>query len=146
MTRQAISVLSLWSSWPYLLLLFSVQFTSATHHNFYLKHDPRSPIGPVGIPFGFLKDGYYDLQVFDFSIGIDKRHYKAKPGQEGLSADEILKGVEAGFFLQKFENEASFTQYYDELKSNASLCSFEYFLDRSANRPWCNMRWSCTWS
>lgn len=143
-TRRRISSRLPWHCYYYhdyllvlVILIFSSSFydnnfhlfVSATHHNFHIKNDPRNPIGPVGIPFGFLKGGYYDLQVFDFDIGIDKRHYKPPPGKMPVDVDTLLNKVEAGFILQKFDNEATFTQYIDEIKSNSSRCAFEYFLD-----------------
>ena len=116
----------------WLLLLVSTlycQVASALHHNFYLKHDLRTVIGPVGMPFGFLEKGYYDLQVFDFKLNIDKRKYKPLPGTEKLSPREVLDQVEAGFLLKRFTNEAAFVQYIDELRANATMCTFEFFLD-----------------
>lgn len=112
-----------------LLSLNTVSFCSALHHSFYLKNDHRTVIGPVGVPFGFLEDGYYDLQVFDFQLNLDKHKYKPAEGDVDKSPSEILDGFEAGFYLSRFENEASFNQYMDQLKTNSSLCAFEYFLD-----------------
>ena len=43
-------------------LAISPLFCSALHHNFNLKNDLRSIIGPVGVPFGFLTSGYYELE------------------------------------------------------------------------------------
>ena len=102
---------------------------SGLHHNFHLKNDLRSVIGPVGVPFGFLETGYYDLQVFDFQLDIQKRKYKPIQGKETLSPAQVLDEVEAGFLLKRFVNEAAFIQYMDELRADATLCSFEYFLD-----------------
>jgi G protein-coupled receptor 107 len=102
---------------------------SALHHSFNIKHDHRNVIGPVGVPFGFLDSGYYDLQVYDFELTIDSKKYKPIKGQESLLPEQVLEGVEAGLILQRFDNEGSFNQYMDELRVNASLCSFEYFLD-----------------
>ncbi|CAB9509940.1 Protein GPR107 [Seminavis robusta] len=112
-----------------LVLLLSPILCSALHHNFYIKNDLRTVIGPVGVPFGFLVDGYYDLQVFDFSLNLDKKKYKAVKGQEDLEPMQVLDNLEAGLLLQRFENEAAFNQYMDELKANSSVCAFEYFLD-----------------
>ena len=111
------------------LLLCKTHLCSALHHSFYLKNDLRAVIGPVGIPFGFLEGGYYDLQVFDFRLNIDNRKYKPVKGQEGKAAEEVLDSLEPGFFLNRFENEASFNQYMDEIRANAGLCAFEEFLD-----------------
>jgi len=110
------------------LCLFPATLCSALHHNFYVKNDLRTVIGPVGVPFGFLTSGYYDLQVFDFELNIEKRKYKALKGQKDKPLEEVLDGVEAGLLLKRFENEAAFNEYMDELKSNATICAFENFL------------------
>ena len=112
-----------------LILLAQPLLCSALHHNFYAKDDRRSVIGPVGVPFGFLESGYYELQVFDFQLNIDSRKYELFKGQESFQPAQVLDGVEPGLILQRFENEASFNQYLDLLRTNASLCSFEYFKD-----------------
>jgi hypothetical protein len=111
------------------LLLYSSALCSALHHSFYLKNDHRTVIGPVGVPFGFLKDGYYDLQVFDFQLNIDKHKYKPIKGQEDKKPLDVLNLYEPGFILLRFENEASFNQYMDELRANSTLCAFDAFLD-----------------
>lgn len=115
-----------------LLLLWiaaSPLLCSALHHNFHLKNDLRNIIGPVGVPFGFLEAGYYELQVFDFQMNVLKKKYKAIPGKEALTPPETLDEVEAGFILKRFVNEAAFIQYMDQLRADATLCSFDYFLD-----------------
>lgn len=106
-----------------------LQTTKALHHSFYTKHDHRRLVGPIGVPFGFLKQGYYNLEVYDFKLEINSKKYKAIKGQESLSDNEVLDTLEAGFLLQRFPNEAAFNQHMDELRSNSSVCAFESFLE-----------------
>jgi len=94
----------------------------ATHHSFYMKDGP-SLIGPVGVPFGFLDTGYYELNVYDFEL--------TERSGEGEEEPEVLSTLEAGFFLKRYESEAHFNQHFDQLKANRSLCSFEYFREKA---------------
>ena len=57
-----------------------------------------------------------------------KKKYRPVPGKEALLPKQILDEVEAGFILKRFVNEAAFIQYMDELRANATICSFEDFL------------------
>jgi hypothetical protein len=113
-----------------LSLLSLMLFTSpvnATKHSFNAAMEKRSLIGPVGVPFGFLEGGHFELTVFDFELSIVR-----KKGDDVLSTDrdeDILKKVEAGFFLQRYKNEAAFEQHLEVLKANSSLCAFDYFRD-----------------
>lgn len=75
-----------------------------------------SLIGPVGPPFGFNVNGHFGLTVYDFELGVKKGH-----------AEAILDGVEPGFFLMRYDNEARFNQHLETLRSNSSLCSFAHF-------------------
>lgn len=93
------------------LLLHGV---SCTKHNFATKTKEQI-IGPVGAPFGFNPFGHYKLSVVDFNL-MD-RNTGTPP-----------VGVEAGFFLQKFENKAAFNQYMEYLKTNGT-CSFAHWQD-----------------
>lgn len=81
----------------------------ATKHSFYTAHDKRTIIGPVGVPFGFLKRGHYAMNVFDFRL-------------EGK--EETLKRVEAGFYLKRFANEAAFNQFLEEIEEDEDKCAF----------------------
>ena len=89
------------------LSLFSL--SEATKHSFTTFHDGRTLIGPVGVPFGFLKGGCYQLNVFDF-------HLESPEG-----------AAEAGFLLHRFENDASFQQYMEVLRADPTKCSFSEF-------------------
>jgi hypothetical protein len=91
--------------------------THATKHKFH-ESQGVSPIGPIGVPFGFQAAGHYELSVFGFELST--KH-------NGGDSQALIGAVEPGFFLQRFDNEASFYQYLDELRYNTSLCSFEIF-------------------
>lgn len=111
------------------ILCFILQVSSALHHNFYTKHDHRNLVGPVGVPFGFLTRGQYDLSVYDFELALDKKKYKPLEGQESWTEPELYKALEPGFLLKRFDNEAAFNQFMDELRSDPSKCAFEEFLE-----------------
>ena len=87
----------------------------STKHNFRVNKG-ASLIGPVGPPFGFNVNGHFELTVYDFELGVKKGHLET-----------ILDGVEPGFFLMRYDNEARFNQHLETLRSNFSLCSFENF-------------------
>jgi hypothetical protein len=101
-----------------LLILGIIYGTRATRHNFQTSHG-KSLIGPVGVPFGYNDHGHFELNVFDFEL---KTKSKDK---------DILDRVEPGFFLRKFENEATFNQYMEELRSNATYCAFQHYRDEA---------------
>jgi hypothetical protein len=109
-------------------LLLLVLFTcpvSATKHSFNAVMDHRTLIGPVGVPFGFLEGGHFELTVFDFELNVVRKN-----SNEVINAatdEEILKPLEAGFFLLPYKNEASFEQHLEVLRANSSLCAFDYF-------------------
>ena len=90
----------------------------ALRHSFTTENDPRTVIGPVGVPFGFASEGQYKLNVFDFELTTSRK-----------DMSDLLSGVTAGFHLQRFPNEAAYTKFLNGLQSNVSLCSFEQFLD-----------------
>lgn len=96
------------------LLCLSCSCAQAMKHTFHVTQG-KSLIGPVGVPFGFNVKGHYALTVHDFELTSAK----------GKNLD---RSVEAGFFLQKFENEAAFNQHMDYLRTNTSACSFQHFL------------------
>jgi hypothetical protein len=109
-------------------LLSLVLFTcpvNATKHSFNAAMDRRTLIGPVGVPFGFLEGGHFELTVFDFELNIVHKH-----SNEIINAptdEDILKHVEAGFFLLPYKSEAAFEQHLEVLRANSSLCAFDYF-------------------
>lgn len=101
----------------FLSLIVFPSSVNATKHSFKVASDSRSLIGPVGIPFGFLEGGHFELTVFDFELTLIG----------GINAEE--SNVEAGFFLQRYKNEAEFEQHIELLRSNSSSCAFDYFRD-----------------
>ena len=99
------------------LLLSSPQTSTATKHSFTTKHDRRHLIGPISTPFGFLTGGEYSITVYDFVI-------ETPSDPEGTNT-QILRDVEAGFLLQRFESESHFSTYYETIMENPSACVFE---------------------
>jgi hypothetical protein len=102
----------------FLLVLESSYYARATKHSFETFSDRRTLIGPVGVPFGFNSGGTFELEVFDFELQVLKG-----------DATETLKTVEAGFFLQRFANEADFRKKMDVLRSNTDKCIFQHLRD-----------------
>ena len=93
--------------------------SNALKHSFDAHHDPRHLIGPVGMPFGFLVGGEFSLTVEDFNL-VSK-------------ADQTKNIVEAGFWLQRFPNQASFQHFMNEIQEKENGCVFEYFRDEDLN-------------
>lgn len=91
-----------------------------TRHSFRVHNDPRPLIGPVGLPFGYYKNGEFEIKVFDFEL-------KATGGDATSLDPKFLEGFWGGFYLSKFENEATFNQYMEHLANNVSHCSYQYF-------------------
>jgi hypothetical protein len=109
-------------------LLSLVLFTcpvNATKHSFNAALEKRSLIGPVGVPFGFLEGGHFELTVFDFELNIIRK--KSNEFINTETDEELLNRVEAGFFLFPYKNEAAFEQHLEVLRANSSLCAFDYF-------------------
>ena len=95
--------------------------SNATKHTFTTKNDDRHLIAPIGIPFGFLVGGIYNMTVFDFELTLGKtqsRHSKEPP-------ESPLKYVEAGFLLKRFDSESDFSKYHETISEQPSLCVFE---------------------
>lgn len=98
----------------------------ATRHTFVTNQDARFLIGPIGIPYGFLTEGVYNMTVFDFSLTVGpKRSAKGKNGNPPLSESE--KSVEAGFLLKRFESESEFARHWEKVMDDPSICSYEPF-------------------
>uniref|UniRef100_A0A7S4J8H5 GOST seven transmembrane domain-containing protein n=1 Tax=Odontella aurita TaxID=265563 RepID=A0A7S4J8H5_9STRA len=98
----------------------------ATRHTFTTNQDARFLIGPIGIPYGFLTGGVYNMTVFDFSITAGpKRSEKSKKKSPPL--EESDKSVEAGFLLKRFESQSEFARHWEEIMEDPSLCSYEAF-------------------
>jgi hypothetical protein len=93
----------------------------ATKHQFHFSK-AHGLVGPVGVPFGFNAHGKFELVVNDFELKV-----------KNDGDIRILDKVEAGFFLQKFENEAAFNQHMEYLRSNTSACAFAHFLASNDN-------------
>lgn len=110
-----------------LVLAVSTQTSSATKHSFTLHKGSVSPIGPVGIPFGFVSRGMYELNVSNFQLSVDGTGRSGGVTEE--KARDIISKAEAGFFLQRFPNEAAFQHHMEVLRSNSSLCAFESLRD-----------------
>lgn len=102
----------------FLIVLENSYYARATKHSFETFSDRRTLIGPVGVPFGFNSGGTFELEVFDFELQVLKG-----------DATETLKTVEAGFFLQRFANEADFRKKMDVLRSNTDKCIFQHLRD-----------------
>jgi hypothetical protein len=92
----------------------------ALRHTF-IAHKDHSLVGPIGLPFGFLERGHFDLSVEDFELNMSPAAAKDLADD----ADTILFRAEAAFVLKKFKNEAAFTTYMNALRTNVSLCAFE---------------------
>jgi hypothetical protein len=100
---------------------------NATKHSFSAANEKRSLIGPVGVPFGFLEGGHFELTVFDFELNIVRK--RSNDIINAATDEDILNHVEAGFFLLPYKNEAAFEQHLEVLRANSSLCAFDYFRD-----------------
>lgn len=94
--------------------------SSSTKHTFTTKNDPRHIIGPIGIPFGFLNGGVYNVTVFDFELTLGRKSKHSE--NQGQST---LKYVEAGFLLKRFDSESEFSKYHETIMEQPSICVFE---------------------
>lgn len=105
----------------FVYVLFVVRPVLALKHSFHYDHG-KGIIGPIGEPFGFNDGGQYQLNVSNFELNIRAVE---------IPEDNIEYRYNAGFFLQRFDNDANFHKYMEILKSNATttICSFQYFLN-----------------
>ena len=119
-----------------ILLRFSLVFgqpVESMKYSFHINHHSGALIGPVGVPFGFLEGGRYKLTVSNFQLSVASSFSKHKMEWFSRNKDKLteeqgetlLNSAKAGFYLQKFDNEASFNEYMEELKSNRTRCAFE---------------------
>ena len=99
-------ILLLWCCWYWTR-------TNALKHSVVLNHDHRSLIGPVGVPFGFLEGGHYEMMIRNFHL-------------HGSSSIDAVEAV--GLLLKKFKNEADFNEYMQIIQNDQS-CAFEYFIE-----------------
>ena len=90
---------------PLAILGIALPSIIATKHSFVTKHDRRTFIAPIGIPFGFLPGGEYSLKVSDYEL-VAQTQPKSKK-----NIDTSIDGVHPGFLLKRFESETAFAQY-----------------------------------
>jgi len=123
--------LALFRSYSLLVVLVQIAVilplpTSATRHAFVTDQDARFLIGPIGIPYGFLPGGVYNMTVFDFSLTVGpKRSGKGKKQSRPLNRTD--ENFEAGFILKKFESESDFAREWERIMDNPSVCLYEPF-------------------
>ena len=102
-------------------------------HTFELDHSRRTIIGPMGIPFGFNVNGFYQLTVSNFHLefkstttsttttATKQSRWKRKKSNGNPSAEQtkmLEQQYEAGFYLQRYNTVASFHQHYNTLVNN----------------------------
>mmetsp|Transcript_5133 Transcript_5133/g.11116 ORF Transcript_5133/g.11116 Transcript_5133/m.11116 type:complete len:556 (-) Transcript_5133:390-2057(-) len=108
-------------SLPCILLILSIfDLCLGTKHSFTTRNDARHFIGPVGVPFGFLTGGMYNLTVFDFELTVRKKRKRSVNDWK-----DALKYVEAGFLLKRFDSESDFSKYYETVMEKSAMCVFE---------------------
>lgn len=118
---------------PLALLLFCLAVSpgNALKHSFIANRDGRFFIGPIGLPFGFLKGGVYSLRVSKFRMNVVS-HGKTSNSNRGtknipMTDQEILAqmdGLHPGFLLKRFDTEADFATFRETILENASNCGF----------------------
>jgi hypothetical protein len=118
-----------------------VSVVEATKHSFTAHRDSRTVIGPIGIPYGFLQGGVYNLTVFDFELTIrnpnkrkPKNNKKGTTGQDKeqeWEKEKVIETVEAGFLLKQFASENDFVKYIEVMQEDPNKCSFETFRDHT---------------
>lgn len=92
------------------------------------KEDARFLIGPIGIPYGFLVKGVYNMTVFDFSLTVGPKSSGKKGKKHSPPLNETeSNNVEAGFLLKRFESESEFSRHWERVMDDPSLCSYESF-------------------
>jgi hypothetical protein len=122
------------------ILTVSTSLTaSALKHSFSVDDDRRFFIGPIGTPYGFLKNGVYNLQVSDFRIESNLQSSDSKPQSKlskflshdkaaSKSSADMLEGIQGlhpGFLLRRFQTENEFNQFMDDILENRDTCGFE---------------------
>eukprot|EP00545_Synedropsis_sp_CCMP1620_P000615 CAMPEP_0119004420 /NCGR_PEP_ID=MMETSP1176-20130426/1130_1 /TAXON_ID=265551 /ORGANISM="Synedropsis recta cf, Strain CCMP1620" /LENGTH=532 /DNA_ID=CAMNT_0006956119 /DNA_START=115 /DNA_END=1713 /DNA_ORIENTATION=+ len=103
--------------------------TTALQHNFILSQDARTLVAPIGTPYGFLKDGCFGFDVFDFKLEVGHKHKRKWKSKTSMAATqlEVIQNVDAGFLLKRFPSESAFAKYEEEYLTNSSHCIFEAF-------------------
>lgn len=120
---------------------FNESSVEATKHSFITKSDTRLFIGPIGSPFGFLRDGSYTLSVFDYQLKVDEKKSRKKGGsknnnaekekeiwqvQEDSGKEKDIQTFEAAFVLARFRSESQFERYKESLmETMLQTCSFQ---------------------
>lgn len=115
-----------------LLCFIALTKVGALKHTFIANHDGRFFIGPIGVPYGFLKEGIYSMSVAKFRMFSQSPHLKNKNKNQQMTDNDIMKEMEdlhPGFLLKRFENEAQFAQFQDEILDDPSKCGFAHLLD-----------------
>ena len=102
---------------PLAILGIALPSIVATKHSFVTKHDKRTYIGPIGVPFGFLPEGEYTLQVSDYEL--------LQPKTKNVIATSF-DGVHPGFILKRFESDTAFAQYQLQIEEEQK-CVFGEF-------------------
>jgi len=109
-----------------LAILVNVPNVNALKHSFTANHDDRVFIGPIGLPYGFLKKGIYYLRVSQFRINTtsgsskyDKKHPMTEEDINGA-----MEGLHPGFLLKRFDNEAAFVTFQDTILDDPTKCGF----------------------
>ena len=113
----------------------------ATKHTFRTKDDTRFFIGPIGFPFGFLRDGSYNLTVFDYELKVNDKKSRNKAGknnkkkkekeiwqveEENNEGEAQQRTFDAAFVLAKFRSNSQFERYTESLMENMlQICSFQ---------------------
>lgn len=123
------SFLALYNMWllALALALFGSSST-ALKHNFAVNQDARTLIAPIGTPYGFLQNGCFGFEVFDFEIEVGHKHRKRNgPGKLDEKKLEILRSLDAGFLLKRFASDSAFTKYEEDYLTNSSHCIFDAF-------------------
>lgn len=101
--------------------------TTALKHNFIISQDARTLIAPIGTPYGFLKDGCFGFEVFDFKLEVGHKRKKKNKKKAQKNQLEVIENVDAGFLLKRFPSESAFAKYEEEYLTNSSHCIFESF-------------------
>ena len=99
-----------------------ITMVQAMKHTFEIDHTSRTIIGPIGIPFGFNKKGFYKLSVSNFEVQLKFTKNEKDKKKVALSLQEQKElfetHYEAGFYLQRYDTIASFHQHYNKLVNN----------------------------
>jgi NADH:ubiquinone oxidoreductase subunit 3 (subunit A) len=114
-----------------LTILMNFPNSNALKHSFVANHDGRFFIGPIGVPYGFLKKGIYYLRVSQFRIntsshntGHSSKHDKNNPMSD-KDINSEMDGLHPGFLLKRFDNEAMFATFQEMILEDPTKCGFD---------------------